>query len=86
MSPNAVDPRRTAPFRLYFWSNENLDTDKPAHVHVESSDGWAEFWLGPVRVKHPGSYNARERARALEMVRRFEGECLTAWRDFHGGH
>jgi len=51
VSPNVVDPRLTAPYRLYFWSNENIDTHKPAHVHVDSSDGFAEFWLAPVRVR-----------------------------------
>ena len=30
VSPNSVDPRRTAPYRLYFWSNENIDTHKSA--------------------------------------------------------
>ena len=84
LSPNVVDPRRTAPFRLYFWSNENIDTHKPAHVHVESSDGHAEFWLSPVRVKDPGSYNAPERARALRIVQQFELECLEAWERVHG--
>jgi hypothetical protein len=86
LSPNAVDPRKTAPFRLYFWSNENLDTHKAPHVHVESSDGWAEFWLAPIRVKNPGSYNGRELARAGRVVQRFQAQCLVAWRDFHGRH
>jgi hypothetical protein len=84
VSPNAVDPRLTAPYRLYFWSNENVDTHKPAHVHVESSDGFAEFWLAPVRVKHPGSYNALQRARARRIVEQFEPECLDAWELMHG--
>jgi len=84
MSPNAIDPRMTAPYRLYFWSNENLDTHKQAHVHVESGDGHAEFWLGPVRVKNPGSYNDLQRARARRIVERHEGACLEAWRRIHG--
>lgn len=84
VSPNVVDPRLTAPYRLYFWSNENVDTHKPAHVHVESSDGFAEFWLAPVRVKHPGSYNAAQRARARRIVEQFEPECLDAWELLHG--
>ncbi len=31
MSPNVIDPRQTAPYRLYVWANENLDTHKAAH-------------------------------------------------------
>jgi hypothetical protein len=85
VSPNVVDPRLTAPYRLYFWSNENIDTHKPAHVHVDSSDGFAEFWLAPVRVKDPGSYNDVQRARARRIVEQFEPECLEAWELMHGG-
>jgi hypothetical protein len=84
VSPNSVDPWRTAPYRLYFWSNENIDTHKSAHVHVESGDGFAEFWLAPVRVKNPGSYNGIQRARARRAVERFEPECLEASERIHG--
>jgi Domain of unknown function (DUF4160) len=84
VSPNAVDPRRSAPYRIYFWSNENLDTHKPPHVHVQSGDGYAEFWLAPVRVKDRGSYTELDLARARRMVERFEMECLEAWERVHG--
>ena len=84
VSPNAVDPRRSAPYRVYFWSNENVDAHKGAHVHVESSDGFAEFWLAPVRVKDPGSYNDVQRARARRVVEQFEPECLDSWGRVHG--
>jgi len=80
MSPNAVDPRLSAPYRLYFWSNEN---DEPLHVHAESSDGYAEFWLDPVSVKDEGSYNETQRRKAGRMVEKFQNECLEAWREFN---
>lgn len=82
--PNAVDPRRSVPFRIYFWSNENLDARKPPHVHVESGDGYAEFRLSPVGVKRRGSYNATELERARRAVERFRVECLAAWERHHG--
>jgi hypothetical protein len=53
-------------------------------VHVESGDGFAEFWLAPVRVKNPGSYNDIQRARARRVVERFEPECIEAWERIHG--
>jgi hypothetical protein len=84
VSPNVIDPRRSAPYRVYFWSNENIDAHKGAHVHVTSSDGFAEFWLDPVKVKDPGSYNDVQRARARRTVERFELECLEAWERVHG--
>lgn len=84
MSPNVVDPRLTAPYRPYFWSNENIDAHERAHVHVESGDGFAEFWLSPVRLKEPGSCNDIQRAGARRLVWQFEPECLEASERVHG--
>jgi hypothetical protein len=74
----------TAPYRLFFWSNENTDSRKPPHVHVSSGDGYAEFWLRPVRIKEAGSYNDVQRARARKVVEEFEAQCLEAWERIHG--
>jgi len=63
----------------------NIDTHKRAHVRIESGDGFAEFWLSPVRVKEPGSYNDIQRARAGRIVEQFEPECIEAWERVHGG-
>jgi hypothetical protein len=41
MSPTI---HRQGPYRFYFNSREETRT----HVHVESSDGWAKFWLDPL--------------------------------------
>jgi hypothetical protein len=79
VSPNAVDPRLSAPYRLYFWPDED---DELPHVHVESSDGSAEFWLDPVGAKDEGSYNGAQRRKAGRMVERFRNECLEAWSEF----
>ncbi len=32
-------------FRFFFFSNEGFE---PSHVHIESGDGYAKFWLNPV--------------------------------------
>ena len=77
MSPNAIDPRRSSPYRIYFWSNENLDTQKPPHVHVESGDGYAEFWLDPVRPKTRGSYTELD---SHALAGRSSGSSGSAWR------
>jgi hypothetical protein len=40
--------------------------------------------LGPVGIKHRGTYNARDLERARRKVVAFEFECLSAWEKFHG--
>ena len=34
-------------FRFFFFSREGKE---PIHVHVEKGDGYAKFWLSPVRL------------------------------------
>ncbi len=44
-------------FRFFFFSNE---ADEPVHIHVESDDKYAKFWLEPVRLAKSVGYNAKE--------------------------
>jgi hypothetical protein len=50
-------------FRFFFWSNER---NEPPHVHVESGDGYAKFWLTPVSLAESVNYDSSE-------VRQFAG-------------
>ncbi|WP_439481025.1 DUF4160 domain-containing protein [Cyclobacterium plantarum] len=36
---------RIGPYRFFFFSNEG---NEPPHIHVESGEGHAKFWLEPV--------------------------------------
>lgn len=38
---------REGRYRFFFFSNESTE---PRHVHVESADGYAKFWLEPVEL------------------------------------
>lgn len=44
-------------FRFFFWSNER---NQPPHVHVDSGDGFAKFWLSPIYVAMSVGYDAGE--------------------------
>jgi hypothetical protein len=44
-------------FRFFFFSNE---PNEPIHIHVESGDKYAKFWLEPLQVAKSIGYNARE--------------------------
>jgi hypothetical protein len=44
-------------FRFFFFSN---DASEPVHIHVESDDKYAKFWLEPVQLAKSVGYNARE--------------------------
>jgi len=48
---------RLGRFRFFFFSNEG---NEPAHIHVESGDCYAKFWLDPVQLVKSVGCNARE--------------------------
>jgi hypothetical protein len=48
---------RIRQFRFFFFSNE---VNEPVHIHVESDDKYAKFWLEPVQLAKSVGYNARE--------------------------
>jgi hypothetical protein len=52
-------------FRFFFWSNER---NEPPHVHVESADGYAKFWLSPVSLAESVGYDSSEVRQLLDIV------------------
>ena len=44
-------------FRFFFFSNEGSE---PMHIHVESNDKYAKFWLKPVQLARSIGYSAKE--------------------------
>ena len=72
---------RAGPYRFFVWSHEPTE---PAHIHVESGDGHAKFWLDPVRLAEAEGYNLREVARIRRIVEANRPELRERWRDFFG--
>ncbi len=44
-------------YRFFFFSKE---INEPPHIHIESDDNYAKFWLEPVELAKSIGYNARE--------------------------
>jgi hypothetical protein len=72
---------RAGPYRFFIWSNEPRE---PAHVHVESGDGHAKFWLDPVSLADADGYNPREIARIRRVVEANRLQLREHWRDLFG--
>lgn len=73
---------RFGPYRFYFFAHENQETREPPHVHVESSDGGAVFWLEPVRLREAWGYTPREIARLRRIVVGSRALLLRRWDEF----
>jgi Domain of unknown function (DUF4160) len=56
-------------FRFFFFSRERME---PIHIHIESDDKYAKFWLEPVSISKSTGYSAKE----LKEIRRLILENL----------
>lgn len=73
---------REGPYRAFFFSLE----EARMHVHIQSSEGEAKFWLEP-EISLANSHGLAEHQlnTALELVREHEQEIRDAWNRQFGG-
>ena len=66
-------------FRFFFFSNEGVE---PAHIHVESGDGYAKFWLDPVFLTDSNGYNSTELNKIRKLTVENERLFLDKWNEY----
>ena len=69
---------RTGPHRFFFFSNEGQE---PPHIHVETAENYAKFWLSPVSLARDVGYNASEVRRLRTLVEENAGYFLERWHE-----
>ena len=75
MSPTIF---REGPFRYFFFSRE----ETRIHVHVQSPDGEAKFWLEPrIELARNHGLSATDLSRVGQSVKEHEQEIRDAWND-----
>ena len=67
--------------RFFFFSNEG---DEPPHVHVESGDKYAKFWLEPVSLANSIGYHASELTRLRKLVTEQRERFKERWNEHFG--
>lgn len=73
MSPTIF---RQGPYRFYFFSRE----EPRLHVHVQSSEGEAKFWLDPeIEVANNHQLSERDLKRIRELIVEHADEIRDAW-------
>jgi Domain of unknown function (DUF4160) len=72
---------REGPFRFFFFSREELRM----HVHVQSADGEAKFWIEPqIELARRHGLGDQDVSRALQLVVEHEQEIRDAWHRHFG--
>ena len=70
--------------RFHFFSNEGAPRE-PVHIHAESSDGAAKFWLYPeVRIARSAGFTRRQLSELAQLVALRRAEIERAWNDHFG--
>ena len=69
-------------FRFFFFSNE---ASEPIHIHVESGDNYAKFWLEPVQLAKSVGYNAKELSEIRNLLVENSSTFKRKW-DEHFSH
>jgi len=67
---------REGPFRFFFFSRE----EARIHVHVQTADGEAKFWIEPqIELARKYELSDQDVSRALELIVEHEQEIRDAW-------
>jgi hypothetical protein len=66
-------------YRFFFFSNE---AGEPVHIHVESKDEYAKFWLEPVQLAKSVGYNARELTEIRKLVVKNTDAFKRSWDEY----
>lgn len=75
---------RVGPYRFYFFSNENQMSGEAPHIHVDSSRGYAEYWLVPISCRYHAGYNRAELGKIERIVEAHRFFLLEKWHEFFG--
>ena len=71
-------------YRFFFYSNEGSPREPP-HIHVETGDREAKFWLRPeIRVAYNDGFDGKTLRELLRLVEVNRERIERAWRDFFG--
>jgi len=67
--------------RFFFYSRE---TNEPPHVHIQTAEKSAKFWLNPVALARSVGYNQREINRLHELVEQHHVTFQEKWNEHFG--
>jgi Domain of unknown function (DUF4160) len=73
--------KRIGRYRFFFYSRES---NEPPHIHVQSAERAAKFWLIPVALARSDGYNSAELTRLQELVEENRQLFLEAWNGYFG--
>lgn len=65
--------------RFFFFSNEGTE---PAHIHVETAEKYAKFWIPSCELSNSMGYNSKEMRRLRKIVEDNQELFLERWNEY----
>jgi len=72
---------KIGPYRFFFYAG---DCNEPQHIHIESSDKIAKFWLDPIRLQYSYGFNRKEIGHIQKLIHKNKAKLMEAWDDYFG--
>jgi len=72
---------RIGPFRFFFYSNEGHE---PRHIHVQSGDGEAKFWLQPLERAWSHGFHERQLSQIERHISNNMAYLIESWDEYFG--
>jgi len=66
-------------YRFFFYSYDRVE---PYHIHIESDDNYAKFWLNPVRLAKSVGYSVKELKNIQGIVVSNEKMFKEKWNEY----
>ncbi len=73
---------RVRGYRFFFFSGEGQE---PPHVHIESAENYAKFWLNPVSLVRSWGFRSHEITELHKIIEERKKEFEEKWHGHFGG-
>ena len=70
---------RAGPYRFFFYSDEGSEDP---HVHIESAEKRAKYWLLPLKLSWNDGFRSGELKTIEELIKANLNSFLEAWHGF----
>lgn len=70
---------RNGAYRFFIYSNES---GEPPHIHIQSGNKLAKFWLKPVSIASSTRFAAHELRKLNKLVEENLDYLLEAWHEY----
>jgi hypothetical protein len=72
---------REGGYRFFFFS---LEGTEPPHIHVESAEKYAKYWLNPVILVESRRMNSAELSKVRKIIEKRQNEIISKWNEHFG--